>query len=910
MAIPARVSTPCAGVWRPSTWACLALAAAATLAGLAGAVPPLAAVAAATAAPAAVTSGRLIRLAVAAHAGRRSPGPCSGAGLLGLAVLTAGLTVAALAALALAGGPSAALVTVSGGGLMLATALALPGLMMLPGAATTTADRLRRGLDGLGIGVTLSLTFWLLAQPGAIPPAALVEGLVIAAGLAVVTVVAVRTVVLRTAAMLCGAGAAATLSGLAGLAVPTAFAYDGRGLLVAVVPLLVGSVLARIGAQQADAARPEAPGPDAGRAGSGMAALAGYPLLTVPIAVALVMALYHLIVHGGVDRTAMALGLASAALLAIREGLSAADVRRYARQLASREAHFRSLVAGANDLILVLDDDLIVRWQSPAAARLYGLSDQDVIGQPLVCLLHPDDIEPAELALSRAVDPLRDAGRPILVSARLRDGFGRWRDTESTVSDQREVPEVGALVLHLRDVGERRHLEQRLHRMACTDPLTSLPNRRELMRAVEACRRAPGHAGALLAVDLHGLGGINDERGREVGDAVLVEVAQRLAAVLGPDDVAGRLAGDEFGVLTPAGPVLAYALGTRLLAELTRPYRLPGAVVILHASIGLAEVGASASGGANGSGGDSATSGDSGGASAEEIIQRADLACRRAQQLGQDRVEWYDTCLEEQLVRRMDLERELAGAIARRELDLVFQPVVHLLDRRPAGVEALLRWRHPTLGTVLPAELLPVADDLGISGDIGHWVLATACRHLASWLDSGCDLWVSVNMSPRQLASPDFVSRVAETLGAHRLPAERLVVEVAEARFDADLPPVVTHLAGLRALGVRTALDDFGAGQDSLAQLRRLPIDFLKIDGALVSEPGHRQGPTRPLIDVVVSLGRRLGMDLIAEGLESRSRLDEAISAGCRLGQGFLLGRPMPAEHLEAYLEDYRTPSL
>jgi EAL domain-containing protein (putative c-di-GMP-specific phosphodiesterase class I) len=258
----------------------------------------------------------------------------------------------------------------------------------------------------------------------------------------------------------------------------------------------------------------------------------------------------------------------------------------------------------------------------------------------------------------------------------------------------------------------------------------------------------------------------------------------------------------------------------------------------------------------------------------------------------------------------MDMERELSGAIVRRELDLVFQPVVHLLDRRPVGVEALLRWRHPTLGTVLPTELMPVAEDLGIAADIGDWVLNTACRHLASWLAGGNDLWVAVNMSPHQLAGPDFVGRVNAALAAYRLPPDRLVVEVAEGRLGGDAPSVVTHLAGLRGLGVRTALDDFGAGHDSMAQLRRLPIDILKIDGTLVSEPGRRHGPTRPLIDVVVSLGRRLGMEMIAEGLESRSRLDEALTAGCRLGQGFLLGRPMPAEHLEAYLEDYRAPSL
>jgi diguanylate cyclase (GGDEF)-like protein/PAS domain S-box-containing protein len=881
VAIPARASTSWIGTRRPGssglTVAVTAGGAVTLLAGLSGAVSPLVAVAIAAVPGAALSAGRLIRLALALHARSASFGPCRGAGLLGLAMLAAGVTAAAPAVAAAPDRPALA-----GAGLALTVALSLLGLMLLPGAASTVPDRLRRGLDGLSIGVTLSFTFWLLVRPGTVPPMALAEGLVTAGGLAVVTVIAVRAAGYRTAALLCGAGVAAVILGLAALAVPLAHGYAGAGLLPAGAGLLAGPVLAWSGARRAGGG--PAPTPP------GASALAGYPLLTLPIGAALATALYHLATQGQFDRTAMALGLASAALLAVREALSAADIRRYARRLAGREAHFRSLVAGANDLILVLDDDLTVRWQSPAAARLFGLSDQDVLGRPVLDLLHPEDVDGAAMLLDLVVRRYRQGGRPALVSARLRDGFGRWRDTESTVSDQRDVPEVGALVLHLRDVGERRQLEQQLYRMSCTDQLTALPNRRELVRAVEQRRSVPGHGGALLAVDLQGLGAVNDERGREVGDAVLVEVARRLRAALGPDDVPARLGGDEFGVVTPAGPVQAYALGTRLLAELTRPYQLPGAVVILHASIGLAEV--------------------RGRDSVEEVLQRADLACRRGQQLGRDRLEWYDACLEEQLMRRMDMERELAGAVGRSELDLVYQPVVHLLDRRPAGVEALLRWRHPTLGTVLPAELMPVADDLGVSAEIGQWVLMAACRHLSSWLDAGNDLWLSVNMSPCQLTAPDLVRSVSAALAEHRLPAERLLVEVSEARLGRELPAVVTQLAALRALGVRTALDDFGAGQDSLAQLRRLPIDVLKIDGALISEPGRRQGPTRPLVDVVVSLGRRLGMDLIAEGLESRSRLDEALNAGCRLGQGFLLGRPMPAEHLEAYLEDHRTPSL
>jgi EAL domain-containing protein (putative c-di-GMP-specific phosphodiesterase class I) len=327
-----------------------------------------------------------------------------------------------------------------------------------------------------------------------------------------------------------------------------------------------------------------------------------------------------------------------------------------------------------------------------------------------------------------------------------------------------------------------------------------------------------------------------------------------------------------------------------LLTELIRPYDLPGATVHLHASIGLADLVAEDS--------------------VDDVLSRADLARRRARQLGRNRIEWYDESLEEQLVRRLDLERELPGAADRGELDLVYQPVVELNEGRPVGVEALLRWRSPALGTVLPAEVIPVAEQLGVISEVGDWVLRAACRQLSRWLRDDRDLWLAVNVSVRQLAEPGFVASVAAALATHEIPPDRLLVEIAESQVGNDLPNVVTQLAGLRALGVRTALDDFGAGQASLAHLRRLPVDVLKVDSTLFAEPAGRQGTATSMVDVVVGLGRRLGLEIVAEGLETAAHRDLVVGAGCRYGQGYLLGRPAPAEHFEAFLEEHRTPSL
>jgi diguanylate cyclase (GGDEF)-like protein len=438
-------------------------------------------------------------------------------------------------------------------------------------------------------------------------------------------------------------------------------------------------------------------------------------------------------------------------------------------------------------------------------------------------------------------------------------------------------------------VGERKHLERTLQRLSYTDQLTGLQNRRALMRDLVAWRRRAGQHGTLLVIDLHGLAEINDTRGREVGDAVLTEVSRRVRSLLGEEDVPARLGGDEFAVLTTDGAVLAYALATRLVTSLGEPIRLPGVIVQLHTSIGLAEL--------------------SGGADSDEVLRHADLARSRARQLGRDRVEWYDSDVEAQLQRRMGLEQELIGAVPRGELDLVFQPVLSLGDNQPAGVEALVRWRHPRLGTILPAELLPIADAVGVTREIGDWVLDAACRRLQLWSGNDTDLWMSVNVSPRELLAAGFPGRVAAAVARHELAPERLVVEVAETWIAEDVPAVVAALASLRKLGVRAALDDFGAGQASLSHLRRLPVDMLKLDGALVNTPQDRTAGGPAVMDVVVSLGRRLGLEIVAKGVETDDQIARARRAGCLYGQGFGLARPAPAERMEAYLDSHRTGS-
>nr|WP_205808658.1 bifunctional diguanylate cyclase/phosphodiesterase [Micromonospora sp. HNM0581] len=400
-----------------------------------------------------------------------------------------------------------------------------------------------------------------------------------------------------------------------------------------------------------------------------------------------------------------------------------------------------------------------------------------------------------------------------------------------------------------------------------------------LLRALAACPEPAG--GALLVVDLH----LAELPGRLVRDDVAAEAVRRARAVATDEDAVFDLVGAGLAVLTRSGPMFAYALGTRLLVALGRPYEVSGAVLRSRPSIGLAELGRGRP---------------------EDLFRQADLARRRAAQLGRDRVEWYDAYLEEQLVRRLDLERELPGAVARGELDLIYQPVLGLADRAPVGTEALLRWRSPVLGTVFPAELLPVAEDLDIVGELGVWVLDRACRQLADWSVGGRRLWMAVNVTTGELTSPDFVPRTAAVLEAYGVGPDQLVIEVAEPKVAAELPTVVARLAGLRSMGIRTALDDFRAEHASLAQLRRLPIDLLKVGPEVASVSAD---PHRPLLDVVVTVAERLGLEVVAEELESVHQVEGAHRAGCRYGQGFELARPATAERVEAYFEEFPSTS-
>ncbi|MBX6748163.1 MAG: EAL domain-containing protein [Micromonosporaceae bacterium] len=424
-----------------------------------------------------------------------------------------------------------------------------------------------------------------------------------------------------------------------------------------------------------------------------------------------------------------------------------------------------------------------------------------------------------------------------------------------------------------------------------TDPLTGLADPTRLAWSIAAMRSAPRSPGALLLIGIDGLDTVPDT----CRDDLVREVATRLRRFVASDEgdrtslanLPARWSAAELALLTPANLAQAYGLAHRVLTLLVEPVAVPSGTPQLSVCVGVTDL--------------------AGASSTEDVVRRARVALRRARQLGPGRVEWYDPAVAEVVARREVLERDLPEAMRRGELDLIYQPILDLEHGRPLAVEALLRWRHPRFGTLLPADVIPIAEETGAIVEVDRWALWRALVRLAIWRQEDRDLAMAINVSPRTLATSMFAEEVAAALGAYDLPPNRLVVEVAEAEIE-DSTAVDEGVAALREIGVRTALDAFGTGVASLTHLRRLPIDMVKIGKPFFEKPagsGTGSNSETLMIDLMVGVGRRLGVDVVAQGVEAPAHLTVVRNAGCRMVQGHLFARPLPAEQTEAYLDGF-----
>jgi len=417
-------------------------------------------------------------------------------------------------------------------------------------------------------------------------------------------------------------------------------------------------------------------------------------------------------------------------------------------------------------------------------------------------------------------------------------------------------------------------LVERLHHDANHDPLTGLPNRALVLDRIAG---AAGERSALF-IDLDGFKDVNDSLGHLAGDDLLRAVADRLRLTLRDDDLLARLGSDEFVVLPERGG--GEAVAERILSVLREPFVLeafPQVPLRVTASIGIAR------------------------AEASELLRNADVALHRAKALGRDRAVMYEPEMQHAVRARLDLDRELHVALEDGQLFLVYQPILDLESEAITGVEALLRWRHPERGVIPPNDFIPQLEESGFIVDVGRWVLEQACRQTAEWHAQGIDIHLSVNVSARQLESDGVVDDVRAALGLSGLRASALTVEITETSIMSDPDATAAQLARIKELGVRVAIDDFGTGYSSLAYLRQFPVDVLKIDRSFVSAIGTSTD-AMALVRTMVQLGKGLGLQTLAEGIEDRAQYDQLRAEECDSGQGFLFSRPVEPAELVALL--------
>jgi diguanylate cyclase (GGDEF)-like protein/PAS domain S-box-containing protein len=515
-------------------------------------------------------------------------------------------------------------------------------------------------------------------------------------------------------------------------------------------------------------------------------------------------------------------------------------------------------------MALVGLDGHILRANAALAANS-GYDAAELQGMALQTLLPEDD---------RSDGPWPSEGGEVERRFRRSDdtvGWALWQ--HSLVTDAAGRPEHW--VTHCLDISRRKRAERQLDYQAHHDALTGLPNRTRFVATMREWL-ADERGLAVVFVDLDNFKLINDSLGHAAGDRLLVTVAERLRRVLRPDDVIARFGGDEFavGMRGVADERAARWVADRLAAALRPPVELDGHARFVTASFGVRWM--------------PAGTGDP-----EALLRDADAAMYRAKELGKARCELFDASMHERAVERLDLEGGLRQALDRDELRLVYQPQIDLATGRMIGVEALVRWEHPERGTVPPQAFVPLAEQTGLIVPIGAWVLREACRQTAEWAADGSPLGVSVNISPRQLAETDFAAVVTEALTDCGLEPGQLSLEITESALMADPEAAAVALQRLKAIGVRLAIDDFGTGYSSLGQLRSLlPVDTLKIDKSFVGGMTIG-GEDQAIVEAVLRLAASLGLQAVAEGVETAEQAGALRELECGVAQGFHFARPV-----------------